>query len=742
MHPAFCNRSVSVSDFQMGRLLGRGGFGNVYEARYCPSGTEEPIHVAVKVMEKQKIIDSNMSMRVRNEVLIHSQLHHPSILRLYHFFEDATNVYLVMEVCHNGELFKYIQNRRKLAEQSGSQVPQLTEPEVRHIMLQIVRGVQHLHSSNIIHRDLKLANMLFTKDFDVKIADFGLAIKLNNPDGEQLTMCGTPNYISPEIITRLPYGLASDVWSVGCMFFTILTGRPPFDTGAVKETLKLVAKATFQLPSDVSHDAAGLIRGMLQKNPDQRITMDGVLGHDFFKLPSCAPKDLSKFQLKTPQSHQHHIPPPPATKMNFVESSKNCLPKFSTERLRPLKQETKFGLVEILTSGHLVLDFVEDKYRILISPDGDSILFFVKPITAQWSIKSAPTHTCSRVTIPEKYAKRYRYACKFVDVVRSKTPRITYQSPQAKCIFMDNSPISDFDVIFHAGSRIVWLLTKGELILKETSPAKETKIMSQYPVARINNRMDILSVGDKLEALLPQTTSNVNWIQLWKHTVECYCQCWEIDSNTSPTAFPLTLKSGAGAVETNHSPAASSAMNDENTPFNRYNPPTTCSLHLTDVIAPSMSVAPSGFTGFPMRNDYSRMSTMNSYQVSTKVYDQSLATSPMNAPILGGTKSAPLAFSKPDHSLSSLSYAHLHNVGWCVRRNLQQGSSEFSIMFNDGYRIIIESCINGSKSSNLIFFHAQPHANVERYVIDRNLPAHVKQRLAYFSRFIELLQRL
>jgi polo-like kinase 4 len=131
--------------------------------------------------------EAHMSARVANEVEIHWQLRHPSILELLTYFEDSTNVYLVMELCPNGELFKFIQTRQR----------PLSESEARKVLEEVVEGLKYLHGHGIIHRDLKLSNLLLTKDLGVKIGDFGLAVKLEHPGGEQKTMCGTPNYISP-----------------------------------------------------------------------------------------------------------------------------------------------------------------------------------------------------------------------------------------------------------------------------------------------------------------------------------------------------------------------------------------------------------------------------------------------------------------------------------------------------------------------------------------------------------------
>ena len=197
----------------------------------------------------------HLTKRVANEVEIHWQLRHSSILELYNYFEDSEYVYLVMEICHGGNLFEYLQR-------SGGKLP---EAQTRSVMYQLVNGLLYLHSNGIIHRDLKLSNLLLNEKYCLKIADFGLAVKLLDSSSEQKTMCGTPNYISPEIVSRLPYGLSSDVWSLGCMMVTLLTGSPPFQSSAVKNTLEKVSNVDYTLPSYVSGESKDLVNQMLQK---------------------------------------------------------------------------------------------------------------------------------------------------------------------------------------------------------------------------------------------------------------------------------------------------------------------------------------------------------------------------------------------------------------------------------------------------------------------------------------------
>lgn len=221
----------------------------------------------------KSLMHSNAGMvsRVRQEVAIHSKLKHPSILELYTFFEDAENVYLVLELAHNGELHRYMKESNRV----------MTEAETANIMNQVVNGLLYLKTHCILHRDMSLSNLLLTKDLHVKIGDFGLATQLKRPDEKHMTLCGTPNYISPEVASRSSHGLPVDVWGLGCMMYTLLVGKPPFDTEGIQSTLTKVVMADFAVPSDLSQEAKDLLNRLLCKNPKERIHIEYVLSHPF-----------------------------------------------------------------------------------------------------------------------------------------------------------------------------------------------------------------------------------------------------------------------------------------------------------------------------------------------------------------------------------------------------------------------------------------------------------------------------
>nr|XP_019933307.2 serine/threonine-protein kinase PLK4 [Aedes albopictus] len=258
-----------IEDYEVYEILGKGGFASVYRAKCLGTGN----FVAIKMIDKKLMQSSGMANRVRQEVSIHSQLKHPSILELYTFFEDANYVYLVLELAENGELQRYLRETKKT----------FNEYEAASVLKQVVDGLLYLHSHHILHRDMSLANLLLTKQMTVKISDFGLATQLTRPDEKHMTLCGTPNYISPEVASRASHGLPADVWGLGCMLYTFLVGKPPFDTEGVKSTLTKVVMSNYTIPSYISAEARDLIDQLLKKNPAERIKLDQVLQHPFMQ---------------------------------------------------------------------------------------------------------------------------------------------------------------------------------------------------------------------------------------------------------------------------------------------------------------------------------------------------------------------------------------------------------------------------------------------------------------------------
>lgn len=154
----------------------------------------------------------------------------------------------------------------------------MNEAEIANILMQIVEGLLYLKVNNIVHRDLSLANILLTSDFKVKIADFGLATEANEKHN---TLCGTPNFMPPEVVSRTTHGIQVDVWGVGCILYAMLVGQPPFEAGDNYSTWDRVLKEDAVIPHYISYEAKDLLGRLLQKNQNERMQIEQVLKHPF-----------------------------------------------------------------------------------------------------------------------------------------------------------------------------------------------------------------------------------------------------------------------------------------------------------------------------------------------------------------------------------------------------------------------------------------------------------------------------
>lgn len=190
----------------------------------------------------------------------------------------------------------------------------LSEPEAQCYMWQLVNTIAHLHENSVIHRDLKLGNVFLDANLDLKVGDFGLATQLVHPEERKRTLCGTPNYIAPEILenNNAGHSFEVDIWSLGVIMYTLLIGRPPFETTSVRSTYKRIRANSYAFPHDIpiSSAAKRLISTILNSTPELRPTLADIMSHDFFtqspfpkRLPisarSSLPRNLMNGQLVT-----------------------------------------------------------------------------------------------------------------------------------------------------------------------------------------------------------------------------------------------------------------------------------------------------------------------------------------------------------------------------------------------------------------------------------------------------------
>jgi polo-like kinase 1 len=158
----------------------------------------------------------------------------------------------------------------------------LTEPEVRYLFRQTILAVAYLHQVKVIHRDLKLGNLFLNDDMEIKLGDFGLATRVEMDGERKKTLCGTPNYIAPEVLTKKGHSYEVDIWSLGCILFTLLVGKPPFETKTLKDTYQRIKKNEYHIPAYISQEARLLIGRLLQPLPTARPTAEDILTDPFF----------------------------------------------------------------------------------------------------------------------------------------------------------------------------------------------------------------------------------------------------------------------------------------------------------------------------------------------------------------------------------------------------------------------------------------------------------------------------
>jgi len=169
------------------------------------------------------------SFQLYAEIKIHRSLEHPNIVQFQDCFEDNDNVYMTLELCTSGSLMDMLRRRRRFS-----------ESEARFFMVQLIGACHYMHTHQVIHRDLKLGNLFLDSNMNVKVGDFGLAALIENPGERKKTICGTPNYIAPEVLfdTANGHSFEVDTWSIGVILYTLVVGRPPFQTKDVKAIYK------------------------------------------------------------------------------------------------------------------------------------------------------------------------------------------------------------------------------------------------------------------------------------------------------------------------------------------------------------------------------------------------------------------------------------------------------------------------------------------------------------------------
>ncbi|KAF8722080.1 hypothetical protein HU200_022712 [Digitaria exilis] len=262
--------------YELLRSKGNGSFADVWEARHLRTGHR----VAVKIISHAKLADEFAGDVDREIAAMRLLRHHPHIAHLHEAIRGADHTYIVMELAASGDLYDYV---------DAADRSRLSEPEARRIFRQLVAGVAFRHRNMVVHRDLKLDNVLLDADGNVKVADFGLSDVWSH---ERLLSrsCGSPEYVAPEVMEGRHYrGPEVDVWSCGVILYVMLSGRMPFEGADLSDVARKVRRGSYVVPAWVSDDARDLIAGMLVVRQEKRATIAEVMAHRWLSSPADTP---------------------------------------------------------------------------------------------------------------------------------------------------------------------------------------------------------------------------------------------------------------------------------------------------------------------------------------------------------------------------------------------------------------------------------------------------------------------
>lgn len=282
---ALSSSSMVMDMYMVGKVVGVGSYGKVRAAWHRLTGSK----IAIKTYDKSKFKDPEHWKRVQSEIKIMEQLSHARIARLFDAVETPKRMHLIMECLEGGNLCSYVKSKKRLSEE-----------ESKRIFFQLVQSIEYLHSYSVIHRDVKLENVLFNDDKDVKLIDFGFSTVCQK--GKRLRVfCGTPSYMAPEIVRRSEYeGKPVDMWSLGILLYAILCGYFPFRAKNYPDLYRRIARGVFDIPEELSSNAKDLIRQLLTMDPIQRITAPATMKHPWLQTQNANVPDMAKLRLENP----------------------------------------------------------------------------------------------------------------------------------------------------------------------------------------------------------------------------------------------------------------------------------------------------------------------------------------------------------------------------------------------------------------------------------------------------------
>jgi len=291
---------TNLNFYLYGRLIGQGAFGKVNIGLNILAGRV----VAIKSFNKKELSENGENMKkILYETDLMKKLNHPNITKILEVFEDDDYILISMEYINGGNLFSFVKKRRKLSEKTA-----------KYLFKQIILGIQHIHSHKIVHRDIKLENILIDLNNNIKICDFGIGKILTYKKQLLYDKCGTPMYMAPEILLSSKNhgyeGYPVDIWSAGISLYIMLSGTLPFnlknnENSSMDESSENNIELQYSIINNdpkyiekISDEARDLLKGLLNKNPNKRLTIDQILNHPWLQMDEKKGKN-KKYHLFT-----------------------------------------------------------------------------------------------------------------------------------------------------------------------------------------------------------------------------------------------------------------------------------------------------------------------------------------------------------------------------------------------------------------------------------------------------------
>ena len=267
------NIKLTYNDFKALKLLGTGSFGRVLLVRYLKNN----ILYAMKILSKKQIKLKHQEEHTKTERDLMVKINNPFIVNINFAFQDDSKLYIVSDFMQGGDMFYHLHSKKKFEESI-----------VKFYAIELILGLGFLHKNNMIYRDLKPENVLMDSKGHLKISDFGLSKILENPDDKAYTICGTPQYLAPEILENKGYDKSVDWWSLGCFIYEMLTGYIPFYIPKGNRINPEVFNEPINFPPGINPLATDLISQLLKTNPKERLGYgeeddEKIKSHEFFK---------------------------------------------------------------------------------------------------------------------------------------------------------------------------------------------------------------------------------------------------------------------------------------------------------------------------------------------------------------------------------------------------------------------------------------------------------------------------